>query len=72
MDVIYTVSPKTVPSIHLGDDNPNNTRLSISKQNILAFTHREGPSHCVKVVDLEQPWESWIVTKTNEVVDLVL
>ena len=72
MDLIYTVSPRRLPAIHTSDDNPNNTRLSISKQNILAFVHRDGAAFSVKVLDLEHPWEPWIVMKTEEVVDIVL
>ena len=71
MDVIYSVAPKNLQPIHTSDDNPNNTRLSISKQNILALTHRDGASFCVKVVDLERPWEPWIVTKTDDVIDII-
>ena len=72
MDVIYTVSSDSPPTFHPGDNNPNNTRLSISKQNILAFSHCDQSAYFVKVVDLERPWEPWIVMKSSDVVDLVL
>ena len=72
MDVIYTVSPRHLPAIYTSDDNPNNTRLSVSKQNILALISRDGAAFSVNVVDLEHPWEPWVVMKTEDVVDLVL
>ena len=72
MDVIYKVSPAGGTTFLASDENPSNTRMSISKQNILAFAHSDENSYCVKVVDLEHPWESWIVTKFSDIVDLVL
>ena len=72
MDVIYTVSPDAGATFLAGDENPSNTRMSISKQNILAFAHCDDAAYCVKVVDLEHPWESWIVMKSSDIVDLVL